>query len=63
MYVMQWGEDLHIEHEHYIVHHYNDVPTFVTDFPRDLKPFYARTNQDEQTVSVTLINSIAILPP
>ena len=32
--------------------HYDDVPTFVTDFPRDLKPFYARTNNDEQTVSV-----------
>ena len=31
--------------------HYNDIPTFVTDFPRDLKPFYARTNQDGQTVS------------
>lgn len=42
----EWGCDLKTEHEKYLVKHCGDVPVFVTDYPYDLKPFYARDNQD-----------------
>lgn len=41
-----WGCDLKTEHEKYLVKHCGNVPVFVTDYPFDLKPFYARDNQD-----------------
>lgn len=43
---LQWGSDLQTEHEKYLVKHCGNVPVFVTDYPYDLKPFYARDNQD-----------------
>uniref|UniRef100_M4AM01 asparagine--tRNA ligase n=1 Tax=Xiphophorus maculatus TaxID=8083 RepID=M4AM01_XIPMA len=42
-----WGCDLMTEHEKYLVKHCGNVPVFVTDYPYDLKPFYARDNQDQ----------------
>uniref|UniRef100_A0A8B9JAA3 asparagine--tRNA ligase n=1 Tax=Astyanax mexicanus TaxID=7994 RepID=A0A8B9JAA3_ASTMX len=42
-----WGCDLQTEHEKFLVKHCGDVPVFVTDYPYDLKPFYARDNQDQ----------------
>ncbi|KAM9820311.1 asparaginyl-tRNA synthetase [Neosynchiropus ocellatus] len=42
----QWGCDLQTEHERFLVQHCGGVPVFVTDYPYDLKPFYARDNQD-----------------
>uniref|UniRef100_UPI003AAD7CB0 asparaginyl-tRNA synthetase isoform X2 n=1 Tax=Centroberyx gerrardi TaxID=166262 RepID=UPI003AAD7CB0 len=41
-----WGCDLQTEHEKHLVKHCGSVPVFVTDYPYDLKPFYARDNQD-----------------
>lgn len=41
-----WGCDLMTEHEKYLVKHCGNVPVFVTDYPYELKPFYARDNQD-----------------
>ncbi|XP_008307027.1 asparaginyl-tRNA synthetase isoform X2 [Cynoglossus semilaevis] len=41
-----WGCDLQTEHEKYLVNHCGNIPVFVTDYPYDLKPFYARDNQD-----------------
>ncbi|KAK7882999.1 hypothetical protein WMY93_029173 [Mugilogobius chulae] len=41
-----WGCDLQTEHEKYLVKHCGNLPVFVTDYPYDLKPFYARDNQD-----------------
>uniref|UniRef100_W5KRZ5 Asparaginyl-tRNA synthetase 2, mitochondrial n=1 Tax=Astyanax mexicanus TaxID=7994 RepID=W5KRZ5_ASTMX len=43
----RWGCDLQTEHEKFLVKHCGDVPVFVTDYPYDLKPFYARDNQDQ----------------
>ncbi|XP_047676976.1 probable asparagine--tRNA ligase, mitochondrial isoform X3 [Tachysurus fulvidraco] len=43
----EWGCDLQTEHEKYIVQHCGNVPVFVTDYPYELKPFYARDNQDQ----------------
>lgn len=49
---LQWGCDLQTEHEKFLVKHCGNVPVFVTDYPYDLKPFYARDNEDspEHTV-------------
>ncbi|XP_019634445.1 PREDICTED: probable asparagine--tRNA ligase, mitochondrial [Branchiostoma belcheri] len=47
----EWGRDLQKEHERHLVRHCGGVPVFVTDFPRDLKPFYARDNDDDKTVA------------
>ncbi|KAM9359771.1 asparaginyl-tRNA synthetase [Symphorus nematophorus] len=41
-----WGCDLQTEHEKYLVKHCGNIPVFVTDYPYDLKPFYARDNMD-----------------
>ncbi|XP_062242252.1 probable asparagine--tRNA ligase, mitochondrial [Platichthys flesus] len=41
-----WGCDLQTEHEKYLVKHCGNTPVFVTDYPYDLKPFYARDNLD-----------------
>ncbi|XP_039986761.1 probable asparagine--tRNA ligase, mitochondrial [Xiphias gladius] len=41
-----WGCDLQTEHEKYLVKHCGNIPVFVTDYPYDLKPFYARDNRD-----------------
>ncbi|XP_068173180.1 asparaginyl-tRNA synthetase [Antennarius striatus] len=43
----QWGCDLQTEHEKYLVKHCGNIPVFVTDYPYDLKPFYARHNKDD----------------
>uniref|UniRef100_A0A3Q4M5L4 Asparaginyl-tRNA synthetase 2, mitochondrial n=1 Tax=Neolamprologus brichardi TaxID=32507 RepID=A0A3Q4M5L4_NEOBR len=42
----RWGCDLKTEHEKYLVKHCGNIPVFVTDYPYDLKPFYARDNQN-----------------
>ncbi|KAM6973741.1 asparaginyl-tRNA synthetase isoform 2-T2 [Aplochiton taeniatus] len=42
----EWGCDLQTEHEKYLVKHCGNILLFVTDYPYDLKPFYARDNQD-----------------
>ncbi|XP_073719286.1 asparaginyl-tRNA synthetase [Misgurnus anguillicaudatus] len=43
----EWGCDLQTEHEKFLVKHCGNVPVFVVDYPYDLKPFYARDNQDQ----------------
>uniref|UniRef100_A0A3P9IJQ5 asparagine--tRNA ligase n=1 Tax=Oryzias latipes TaxID=8090 RepID=A0A3P9IJQ5_ORYLA len=45
-YPTDWGCDLMTEHEKFLVKHCGNIPVFVTDYPYDLKPFYARDNQD-----------------
>ncbi|KAL8594596.1 hypothetical protein ACOMHN_002151 [Nucella lapillus] len=46
----EWGGDLRKEHEKFLTQQMGDVPVFITDFPASLKPFYAKANQDGQTV-------------
>uniref|UniRef100_A0A6I8NLS5 asparagine--tRNA ligase n=1 Tax=Ornithorhynchus anatinus TaxID=9258 RepID=A0A6I8NLS5_ORNAN len=43
---VEWGGDLHKEHERFLVEHCGHSPVFVVDYPYDLKPFYARDNGD-----------------
>uniref|UniRef100_A0A673KAI2 asparagine--tRNA ligase n=1 Tax=Sinocyclocheilus rhinocerous TaxID=307959 RepID=A0A673KAI2_9TELE len=43
----EWGCDLQTEHEKFLVKHCGNVPVFVINYPYELKPFYARDNQDQ----------------
>ncbi|MEC9484657.1 MAG: asparagine--tRNA ligase [Candidatus Izemoplasma sp.] len=46
----EYGADLATEHEKYLVKHF-DGPVFVTDWPKDIKAFYMRMNDDNETVA------------
>lgn len=46
-----WGSDLQSEHERYLTEKAFQRPVAVIDFPRDLKPFYMRVNDDGKTVA------------
>lgn len=50
-YPVEWGIDLQTEHERYITEKVYKNPVFVTDYPKDIKAFYMRLNEDEKTVS------------
>lgn len=50
-YSPQWGNDLQTEHERYLTEKIFKKPVFVTDYPRDIKAFYMRQNDDGQTVA------------
>lgn len=45
------GEDLATEHEKYLTSEYFHSPVFVTDWPKDIKAFYMRMNDDNETVA------------
>ncbi|RKD29525.1 asparagine--tRNA ligase [Thermohalobacter berrensis] len=50
-YPVEWGNDLQTEHERYITEEVLKKPVFVTDYPKDIKAFYMRLNDDDKTVS------------
>jgi len=50
-YPVEWGIDLQTEHERYITEQIFKRPVFVTDYPKDIKAFYMRLNDDRQTVA------------
>lgn len=50
-YPVEWGMDLQTEHERYLTEHIFKKPIFVTDYPKDIKAFYMRLNDDEKTVA------------
>jgi asparaginyl-tRNA synthetase len=45
----EWGKDLQKEHENYLVEHFNG-PVIVTGYPKDIKAFYMKLNEDGKTV-------------
>lgn len=45
-----WGADLASEHERYLVEEYFKCPVIVTDYPKEIKSFYMKLNDDEKTV-------------
>lgn len=47
---IQWGEDLSREYERYLCETYANKPVFVTNYPKDIKPFYMHMNEDGKTV-------------
>lgn len=50
-YPVSWGMDLQTEHERYLTETFVGKPVFVTNYPRSLKPFYMRVDEDGRTVS------------
>ena len=48
---VSWGMDLNTEHERYICEKVINGPVFITDYPKDIKAFYMRLNDDGQTVA------------
>lgn len=50
-YPVSWGCDLQTEHERYLTEEYFKKPVFVTDYPKDIKAFYMRQNEDGKTVA------------
>jgi len=48
---VEWGCDLQSEHERYISEVHFKKPVFVTDYPKDIKAFYMRRNDDGKTVA------------
>ena len=46
-----WGKDLQTEHERYLSERIFRKPVFVTDYPKEIKAFYMRLNDDERTVA------------
>ena len=50
-YPVQWGIDLQTEHERYLTEEVFKKPIFVTDYPKEIKAFYMRLNDDGKTVA------------
>ena len=50
-YPVEWGIDLQTEHERYLTEEVYKKPLFVTDYPKDIKAFYMRLNDDGKTVA------------
>ena len=49
-YEVEWGIDLQTEHERYLAEKHFRKPVFVTDYPKDIKAFYMKLNEDGKTV-------------
>lgn len=50
-YKVSWGMDLQTEHERYLTEQIFKKPVFVTDYPKEIKAFYMRQNEDGKTVA------------
>ena len=50
-YPVEWGIDLQTEHERFLTEEIFKKPVFVTDYPKDIKAFYMRLNDDGKTVA------------
>jgi asparaginyl-tRNA synthetase len=50
-YPVEWGCDLQTEHERYLTEQIFKQPIFVTNYPKDIKAFYMRMNEDHKTVA------------
>ena len=48
---VEWGCDLQTEHERYLTEKLYKKPVFVTDYPKDIKAFYMKLNEDGRTVA------------
>ena len=48
-----WGDDLASEHERYLVEEHFNKPVIMSDYPKDIKAFYMKINEDDRTVQGT----------
>jgi asparaginyl-tRNA synthetase len=49
--IEEWGSDLQSEHERYLVEKHFKKPVIIYDYPKDIKAFYMRSNEDKRTVA------------
>ena len=54
--LQSYGDDIAKEHEKYITEYFNG-PVFITDWPKDIKAWYMKTNPDNKTVAAVDIRS------
>ena len=52
-YKVSWGVDIQTEHERYLSEKVFGKPVFVTDYPKDIKAFYMKQNDDGKTVAAS----------
>jgi len=52
-YPVKWGTDIQTEHERYLAEVVFERPVFVTDYPKEIKAFYMRLNDDGKTVAAS----------
>jgi asparaginyl-tRNA synthetase len=50
-YPVEWGNDLQSEHERYLAEEYLKKPVILVDYPKEIKSFYMRQNDDGKTVA------------
>ncbi|MBH0061701.1 asparagine--tRNA ligase [Pseudoalteromonas sp. NZS71] len=50
-YAVEWGVDLQSEHERYLAEEHFKAPVVIKNYPRDIKAFYMRQNEDGKTVA------------
>lgn len=50
-YKVKWGTDLQTEHERFLTEEVYGCPVFVTDYPKEIKAFYMKLNEDGKTVA------------
>lgn len=50
-YPVKWGTDLQTEHERYLAEKFFNKPVIITDYPKEIKAFYMRENEDQKTVA------------
>lgn len=50
-YPVKWGSDLQSEHERYLAEEFFAKPVIITDYPKQIKAFYMRANEDNKTVA------------
>lgn len=50
-YPVSWGSDLQSEHERFLAEEYFNKPVIITDYPKKIKAFYMRDNDDDKTVA------------
>ena len=50
-----WGDDLASEHERYLVEEHFNKPVIMSDYPKDIKAFYMKINDDDKTVQGTAV--------
>lgn len=50
-YKVSWGTDLQTEHERFLTEKVFKKPVFVTDYPKEIKAFYMKLNEDNKTVA------------
>ena len=59
-YKVYWGCDLQTEHERYLTEKVFKRPVFVTDYPKEIKAFYMKLNEDGKTVAAMDLSLIHI---